>query len=319
MRNAHSSENATALLVAVGLVVVLLFWLPLLLMGLLVGMITLVVKGIEAQRLARLRGLIRRAEQRYRGDVCRSGIGFARLAAVGVERSASGLQLRLALERIGAVSLAQAADSAAADPPGAEPPAAEVPAACPPQGGPSEGGQPEPEALALQREVRFLAPPADLSTLESNLGFSRWLESQGITMLSDLAVEAKATQAALTCLEEADWARRSLATIETLIRSAQDTLAKARGNELLEPAIPQLQQALASFEGEQVKLCDHLRQANTRLRKLHDFLSVPEALRPILTFDLNGLFDPARLQALKDSFAEVVVLNDTFLALSRQR
>lgn len=55
------------------------------------------------------------------------------------------------------------------------------------------------------------------------------------------------------------------------------------------------------------------------LRKLHDFLSVPEQIRPILNFDLEGLFDPSRLQDLRASFEEVVPLNDSYRALSRDR
>jgi hypothetical protein len=52
------------------------------------------------------------------------------------------------------------------------------------------------------------------------------------------------------------------------------------------------------------------------LAKLHDFLSVPEAIRPILQFDLDQLFDPQRLVDLEQSFAEVVQLNDAFRELS---
>ncbi len=37
------------------------------------------------------------------------------------------------------------------------------------------------------------------------------------------------------------------ATLQEMVRSAQSTLAMAKGNELLEPSIPQLQQALSAF------------------------------------------------------------------------
>jgi len=278
MRIVDPGENGVALLVAVGAVLLLLFWRPILLVGLVVGLAVLLAKAIEAQRLARLRGLIRRAEQRFGGDGCRCGDHFARLESIRVEAAGEAPQLRLALARVGG----------------------------------------EGEELELVREVRLLSPPADLGSLASNLGFSRWLESQGITMLSDLAVEAKATQSSLHCLEEAQWAEDSLATMAELIASAETTRAKARGNELLEPAIPQLEQALATFRAEGARLEEHRQQARRQLRKLHDFLSVPATLRPILRFDLDGLFDPQRLQALKDSFAEVVTLHTTFTALSRQ-
>ena len=55
------------------------------------------------------------------------------------------------------------------------------------------------------------------------------------------------------------------------------------------------------------------------LRKLHDFLSVPEAIRPILNFDLDSLFDPSRLKDLEASFEEVVQLNEAYRTLSRDR
>ena len=55
------------------------------------------------------------------------------------------------------------------------------------------------------------------------------------------------------------------------------------------------------------------------LRKLHDFLSVPEAIRPILNFDLDHLFDPARIKELEVSFEEVVQLNEAYRSLSRDR
>jgi hypothetical protein len=53
------------------------------------------------------------------------------------------------------------------------------------------------------------------------------------------------------------------------------------------------------------------------LRKLYDFLSVPDRIRPILNFDLGQLYDPQRFAALEQSFSEVVLLNDTFRELSR--
>ena len=104
-----------------------------------------------------------------------------------------------------------------------------------------------------------------------------------------------------------------------MVRSTRATLAKAGGNELLEPAIPQLQQALSSFQAEHEKLRRHHQESEAMLRKLHDFLSVPETIRPILTFDLEGLFDPSRLQDLRESFEEVVTLNNSYRALSRDR
>jgi len=179
----------------------------------------------------------------------------------------------------------------------------------------------EPRAgeLALVRDVHRLTPPGDLGRIASNLAFADFLEGQGITMVNDLAVEAKATQAAITCLREAEWARQSLQTMAQLIDSTRDTLGKARGNELLEAAIPQLEEALATFTQEEGKLAGHLQDSTQMLGKLHDFLGVPETLRPILNFDLDRLFDPARRRDLESSFQEVVSLNKAFGELSRDR
>jgi hypothetical protein len=133
--------------------------------------------------------------------------------------------------------------------------------------------------------------------------------------VNDLSVEARATQAAIECLREISWTEGAIEKLTELLASTRRTLAKARGNELLEPSIPQLQQALAAFDAEENKL----RQARAIARKLVDFLSVPEAIRPILSFDLDQLVDPGRLAALEQSFQEVVLLNDTFRELSARK
>jgi hypothetical protein len=96
-------------------------------------------------------------------------------------------------------------------------------------------------------------------------------------------------------------------------------LTMAKGNELLEPSIPQLQQALSTFEEEQERLSGYLKESLSMLRKLNDFLSVPETIRPILNFDLDHVFDPGRFQQLEDPFQEVVTLNAVFQDLSRDR
>jgi hypothetical protein len=47
----------------------------------------------------------------------------------------------------------------------------------------------------------------------------------------------------------------------------------AKGNELLEPSIPQLQQALLTLEDEQERLSSYLKESLSMLRKLNEFLS----------------------------------------------
>jgi hypothetical protein len=170
------------------------------------------------------------------------------------------------------------------------------------------------------REVCIsLSPPAERQQLRSGAGLAAWLRSGGISQLDDLSVEAKAVKAAMACLRERSWTDTALGKLNGLRSSVIDTLAKAKGNELLEGSIPQLQQALDAFNGEREKLLQANRNAGEMLRKLHDFLSVPAGIRPILNFDFDQLFDPQRFAALEQSFSEVVLLNDAFRQLSEER
>lgn len=162
-----------------------------------------------------------------------------------------------------------------------------------------------------------LSPPAERQQLRIGSGIRRWLAAGGITLLEDLSVEAKATRAAMECIREREWTKDALTKLEELHSSVIETLAKAKGNELLESAIPQLQQALRVFKAEHTKLLEATNSTDEMLHKLHDFLSVPEGIRSILNFDLDQLYDPARFAELEQSFSEVVVLNETFRQLSR--
>lgn len=77
-----------------------------------------------------------------------------------------------------------------------------------------------------------------------------------------------------------------------------------------------MQKALIAFESEEQNLQQAHHSAAEMLRKLTDFLSVPASSRPILSFDLDLLFDLQRFSALEQSFSEVVELNDAFRQLS---
>lgn len=174
------------------------------------------------------------------------------------------------------------------------------------------GGQ-----LVDQTVQLSLSPSKEQQRLRTMAGTSRWLNSSGIDLLEELSVEAKATKAAMECLSEQAWTQQALVRLAGLRASLVETLAKAQGNELLESAIPQLQNALQAFEGEQGKLHEALASTSEMLRKLHDFLTVPDEIRPTISFDLYQLFDPQRFSALEQLFAEVVLLNDAFQELSR--
>ena len=175
------------------------------------------------------------------------------------------------------------------------------------------------KTLDTEQVFISLSPPAERLQLRSASGVTNWLRGGGIAQLADLTVECNAVKAAMECLRERSWTNEALAKLDGLRTSLIDTLAKAKGNELLEGAIPQLQQGLDAFNGEREKLQQANRNAAEMLRKLHDFLSVPASIRPILTFDLDQLFDPQRFSDLEQSFSEVVLLNDAFRQLSEDR
>lgn len=135
--------------------------------------------------------------------------------------------------------------------------------------------------------------------------------------MDDLSVKPKAIRAGMECLREHSWTRDALVKLDGLRTSLLEPLAQARGNELLEPAIPKLQQALQAFEQEKQKLEQAHHSAGEMLRKVHDFLSMPNGILPILSFDLDQLFDLERFSTLEQSFTEVVLLNEAFQELSR--
>jgi len=277
------------------------FWRLLLGIALVVGLLLVLVKGLTLvaarQRCRRLQAIAAAADRRFSGDVIRLDQTYGVLEGITVEpdpaaRPALCFALRFRCLETG------------------------------------DGGSSDQEAMAstsagIARSVipqrRLLPPPIQLEPLSSMKAFALVLEGQGIEMVNDLSVEARATRAALQCAGEADWARSSLATLAPMVASVRSTLAKAPGNELLEPSIPQLQQALSAFEAERGKCLQLQRESEAMLGKLRDFLSVPDKLRPILTFELDGLSDPARLKDLKASFQEVVSLNDAYRDLSRDR
>ncbi len=266
-------------LVLIGLGLIVAFWQYVLAMLLLVGLVLLLANVVAALSLAKLNSIVEAADKRFSGDVCHLGDGYAIIEQIQSQEKAGQARIHVLTARISNAD----------------------------------------DGFSLQRDQQVLTPPSDLNTIASNLAFSRYLEDQGIEMVNDLSVEAKATKAAMTCLQEAEWAQKSSGKIQGLIRSAKDTLAKAQGNELLEPSIPQLQEALSAFRSEEQKLNNYLDESASMLRKLSDFLSVPEAIRPILSFDLDDLFDPSRFKELEASFEEVVTLNEVFRELSRDK
>lgn len=285
-----------ALILAIGLLWLLVsFWPVVLGLAVTLGLLKLLLIGVRAfslsQRRQTLMLIAAAANRRFAGDVCRldGGYGVLKTIAIATEGNAADPQALRFCVRLRRLASGQAS-------------------------------MPAPEAIPRTEEEELrLVPPAELEPLASMKAFARFLEHGGIGMVGDLSVEARATQAALQCAEERQWATSSLATLGTMISGVQTTLSRATGNELLEPSIPQLRQALEALEAEQRKCMDLQGQSERMLRKLHDFLSVPETVRPILSFNLDGVMDPSRLKDLQASFQEVVTLNEAYRELSRDR
>lgn len=279
------------LLALMALGVVLAYWPLFLTLGLLALAIGVVLQPVLQQKQRQLQALVEAADRRVRDQPCQVRERFGVVESIRLAGDRFSPRIDIRCRAISAVE---------------------------PELGVAEAALRAAEAALRAEELSFsLSPPPQQLTLGSASGLAGWLGAGGISLLDDLSVESKATTAAMACLRELDWIAKALVKLEGLRSSVRDTLAKADGNELLEPAIPQLRQALSTFDAERATLLTARRNSARMLRKLHDFLSVPAGIRPILNFDLDQLFDPQRLSALEQSFSEVVLLNDSFRQLSK--
>jgi len=167
----------------------------------------------------------------------------------------------------------------------------------------------------MQLDVVFLPPPRGLSRFTSSRAWLAYLEGVGIALLPELSVEAKATTAAVDCMRQARWSEQAIDRLEGLLQPLTQTIRCAEGNELLEPSIPQLEKARSTFLAERRKLRSAHAEALAMLENLREFLSVPEAIRPILNFELDELLDPQRFNDVRQSYEEVVLLQETYRQL----
>lgn len=161
--------------------------------------------------------------------------------------------------------------------------------------------------------------PRDCRLLRQSRGLISFLGEAGLELVDEISVEGKALRASFDCLEQAVWARGALKQISALEADIVSTLAKASGNELLEPSIPRLQETLETCDGQRSKLAQHIQVSAAAAKKLYDFLDVPEGVRSIINFDLDSLIDFSAFRDLEDSFNEVVAINDAFRELNRDR
>lgn len=249
-----------------------------------VGLIVwLLATPLRRQQRQALQSLVAAADERYRQDPCRFQGGFGTIQA---------LQLNDA----------------------AQPPRIEV--LCRTLADTSDGLVPTDHRIPLTPGNAFDPPrtPRQVGTL---------MAQQGVTLLADLSVEAKAVRAAMEALRERDLTQRALARLAELQADVDATLALAPGNELLQPSVPQLQQARERFATEEIRLREAHTSTDTILRKLHDFLQVPADIQPILNFDLDALVaeldDPTRYSDLEELFSEVVELNAIYRQLEGEK
>ena len=160
-------------------------------------------------------------------------------------------------------------------------------------------------------DSRRLNPPVVLGKINT-----RFLARHGIVIENDQLVEAKATKVSIECLRGVKWSNEKLWELKKILPPLEQTLAKAQGNELLEPSIPKLEKALRDFSREASKLRNARDSFLLKLYKIHDFLSVPADLKPIFELDVDSLLDHEDFTKLEQSFEEVVQLNDVYHNIS---
>ena len=174
-------------------------------------------------------------------------------------------------------------------------------------------------AVSVRSCVLKIEGPGDYRILRSSLGLISFLEESGLQLIDEMSVVCTALRASFDCLEQANWSRAGLKQISALEVDLKSTLTKAKGNELLEPSIPQLQDALASCGDQREKLSGYIDLSIKSSKKLYDYLAVPEGVRSIINFDVESLIDFSAFKDLEDSFNEVVAINDAFRDLNRDR
>ena len=278
------------LLLVLGLGLAGMFW-QLSLMVALVGLalagtgltLWLLASPLRWQQRQALQAVVAAADERYRHDPCRYQGGYGTIQAVQLSDAAQVPQI--------AVLCRTLADTS--------------------------------DGLVFTDHRIPLATGNGMETPRTPRQVGSLMASQGLTLLNDLSVEAKAVRAAMEALREQELTQRALKRLGELQADVDSTLALAGENELLQPSIPQLQQAKIRFATEESRLRAALEGTDAILRKLHDFLQVPEDIQPILSFDLDALIaeldDPTRFSELEQLFSEVVELNTIYRQLEAEK
>ena len=161
--------------------------------------------------------------------------------------------------------------------------------------------------------------PGSMANVGLAASLRRRMREQDFELINHLAVEAQAMQSAIGWIEELNWSRQALTTLGQMEMDVQETLDLAPGNALLEPAIPQLQEAQRRIHAERSQIEEGLDEALDRSQQLAEFLTVPASVRRMLNFDPTSFDNRTRLKDLRRTFNDLVLLNDTFRELSAQK
>jgi hypothetical protein len=192
------------------------------------------------------------------------------------------------------------------------------------------GGAGQQVSLNLQmlerrgQSVQLVSTDVALPQLQRNgrglaAALRKPLQMMDLEMINELAVESKAMESAKAWLQQLDWCNQALDAVSQMRADLAQTLQIAPGNELLEPSLPDLERAKQRFDREWRELGAGLAEAEDVLDQLLDFLSVPTTVRSVINVDQHPFETPKRLHALRQSFEDVVVLNNAFRDLSRQK
>ena len=145
------------------------------------------------------------------------------------------------------------------------------------------------------------------------------LKRADVALVHEIAVEAHAMRNLNQWLDEISWSDQAIQTLQRMDCEAEKAIKVAHGNPLLEQSIPQLQQAQQRYRSERSTLQTAAKEARTMARHLGDFLCIPASARRIIQFDSVPISNRSRFRELRQSFNDVVLLNQCFQDLSAQK
>ena len=145
------------------------------------------------------------------------------------------------------------------------------------------------------------------------------LKSADVALVNEIAVEAQALRNLNQWLKEIAWSDQAIEALKRMDREAEEAIQVAFGNPLLEDSIPQLQLAQQRYRSESEELQAASNEGRTMARHLGDFLCIPASARRIIQFDPAQISNRSRFQQLRQSFNDVVLLNQCFQELSAQK